>query len=103
MTDYQQAWRDARDRLRRAVTALGFPSSLADLMAKQLGSPKAMDRMASYTVQARPETEEQLVDEMLAICAEIEAWRQKKASREATAQYNLLRWVGLDDSDDDME
>ena len=29
-----------------------------------------------------------LVDEMLAICAEIETWRQKKESQEAQARYN---------------
>ena len=52
------------------------------------GSPKAIDRMVSYIHQARPRTEEMLVDEMLAICAEIEAWRQKKESQEAHARYN---------------
>ena len=29
-----------------------------------------------------------LVDEMLAICAEIETWREKKESQEAQARYN---------------
>ena len=29
-----------------------------------------------------------LVDEMLAICKEINAWREKKASREAQERYN---------------
>ena len=28
------------------------------------------------------------MDEMLAICAEIEAWREKKESQEAQAGYN---------------
>ena len=57
-------------------------------MARQLGSPKAIDRMTSYVYQARPRTEEMLVDEMLAICAEIETWREKKESQEAQARYN---------------
>ena len=55
-----------------AVTGIGFSAELAELMAWQLGSPKAIDRMTSYVYQARPRTEEMLVDEMLAICAEIE-------------------------------
>ena len=55
-------------------------------MAKQLGSPKAIDRMVSYIHQAHPRTEEMLVDEMLAICAELETWRQKKESQEAQAR-----------------
>ena len=88
MTPKQYLWAQARDRLVAAVTALGFSAELADLMARQLGSPKAIDRMTSYVHQARPRTEEMLVDEMLAICAEIEAWRERKESQDAQARYN---------------
>ena len=88
MTPNQHLWAQARDRLVAAVTAQGFSAELAELMAKQLGSPKAIDRMVSYIRQAHPRTEEMLVDEMLAICAEIETWQQKKESQEAQARYN---------------
>jgi hypothetical protein len=88
MTPNQYLWAQARDRLVAAVTGIGFSAELADLMARQLGSPKAIDRMTSYVHQAHPRTEEMLVDEMLAICAEIEAWREKKESQEAQARYN---------------
>ena len=88
MTPNQYLWAQARDRLVAAVTGIGFSADLAELMAKQLGSPKAIDRMVSYIRQAHPRTEEMLVDEMLAICAEIETWRQKKESQEAQARYN---------------
>ena len=88
MTPNQYLWAQARDRLVAAVTALGFSAELAELMAKQLKSPKAIDRMVSYIRQAHPRTEEMLVDEMLAICTEIETWRQKKESQEAQARYN---------------
>ena len=88
MTPNQVLWAQARDRLVAAVTAQGFSAELAELMARQLKSPKAIDRMASYVHQARPRTEEMLVDEMLAICAEIETWRQKKESQEAQERYN---------------
>ena len=88
MTPNQYLWAQARDRLVAAVTGIGFSAELAELMAKQLGSPKAIDRMVSYIRQAHPRTEEMLVDEMLAICAEIETWRQKKESQEAQARYN---------------
>ena len=67
MTPNQQIWVQARDRLVAAVTGIGFSAELAELMARQLGSPKAIDRMTSYVYQARPRTEEMLVDEMLAI------------------------------------
>ena len=88
MTPNQYLWAQARDRLVAAVTDIGFSAELAELMARQLGSPKAIDRMVSYIRQAHPRTEEMLVDEMLAICAEIETWRQKKESQEAQARYN---------------
>ena len=44
--------------------------------------------MASWMDQARPNSMELIVDEMLAICAEIDAWREKKESREAQAGYS---------------
>ena len=88
MTPNQQNWAQSRDRLVAAVTELGFSGELADLMARQLGSPKAIDRMTSYVRQAHPRTEEMLVDEMLAICAEIETWRARKESQEAQARYS---------------
>ena len=88
MTPNQQIWVQARDRLVAAVTGIDFSAELAELMARQLGSPKAIDRMVSYIRQAHPRTEEMLVDEMLAICAEIETWREKKEGQEAQARYN---------------
>ena len=36
----------------------------------------------------RKDVDSMLVDEMLAICAEIETWREKKESQEAQARYN---------------
>ena len=48
MTPNQYLWAQARDRLAAAVTGIGFSAELAELMARQLGSPKAIDRMTSY-------------------------------------------------------
>ena len=48
MTPNQYLWTQARGRLVAAVTGIGFSAELAELMAKQLGSPKAIDRMVSY-------------------------------------------------------
>ena len=88
MTPNQRVWSEARKRLGKAVSELGYPEELAGLLAQQLGSPKAIDRMTSYLYQARPGSMEMIMDEMLAICAEIEAWREKKESQEAQAGYN---------------
>ena len=48
MPDYNSEWAEARDRLRKAVTTLGYPSDLADLLSRELGSPRGIDRLTSY-------------------------------------------------------
>ena len=88
MTPNQYLWAQAKDRLVAAVTRLGYSAELAELMARELGSPKAIDRMTAYIRQVHPRTEEMLVDEMLAIKEEIETWRRKKEAEEAQASYN---------------
>ena len=96
MTPNQKIWALSRNDLARAVVSLGYPEEFADLLAKQLGSPKAIDRLTSYLYLARPGSVEMIVDEMLAIRAEIETWREKKESRESNAAYNELLYHGLD-------
>lgn len=86
--DNRLEWINARNALRAALSSLGHPEELADLMAKQLGSPKAIGRMTAYLYQAKPHSIEEAVDEMLAISSEIEAWKQKKASQLANEKYN---------------
>ena len=48
MTDNRMEWARKRDELVDAVKRLGFPGELGEQVAKQLGSPKAMDRMLAY-------------------------------------------------------
>ena len=103
MSEHRRLWAQARDRLAEAVTELGFHAELAHVMAGQLGSPKAIDRMTSYVRQAQPRTEEMLVDEMLAICAEIDAWRDRKESQEAQAAWNAMLFTGQFGNNDDEE
>ena len=92
-------WSISRDELVCAVTCLGFPAELGEAMAKQLGSPKAIDRMTAYLNYERPTNVNMVVDEMLAICSEIDAWREKKAGIESNVKYNELLNYRLDDSD----
>ena len=54
--------------------------------------------MTSYLYQARPDTMEMVVDEMLSICSEIEAWRRKKASEEANLRSAYVLRHGFGDS-----
>jgi hypothetical protein len=95
MTQNQFEWSRKRDELVAVITQLGFPEALGAQIAKQLGSPKAMDRMLAYLYNVKPRTAELVVDEMLAICSDIDAWHNKKAAEEANAKYNEMLYYGL--------
>ena len=103
MTPNQILWSRSRDNLVTAVTSLGFSPELADLLARELGSLKAIDRMTSYVRQAKPHSEEMLVDEMLAIKAEIETWRERKEAMEVQASYNARLYYSKMEENDDAE
>ena len=94
-------WSIAKDRLVAAIKELGFPEALGEAVARHLGSPKAMGRMISYLENVRPEKEELIVDEMLSIRSEFDAWREKKANREANQRYNELLYFGLEETGDE--
>ena len=101
MTNNQRIWAMARDELAAAVVSLGYPEEFASLLAKQLKSPRAIQRMASYLVQAHPGSVEMIVDEMLAICADTEAWRKKAENREAMWSYSA--WLNSEERQDNSE
>ena len=94
------SWVRTKDELVQAVVRLGFPAELGEAAAAHLGSPKAMERMISYLDYVKPRSEELLVDEMLAIRSEIDAWREKKASEEVNAAYNEMLYYGLGNEED---
>ena len=96
MRDERSEWTRTYDTLIRAMEKLGFKAELGDQIARQLGSPKAMERMIAYLEYVKPRSAEVVVDEMLAICSDIEAWKQKKACEEYNARYNELLYYGLD-------
>ena len=99
MEDTRKIWSRTRDELVREVMALGFPGELGDEIARHLGSPKAMERMMAYLRYVKPKKVELVVDEMLAIKSEIDAWREKKEAHEANAAYNELLYFGFADED----
>ena len=94
MNDNQREWTKTKDGLVADIVYLGFPKELGELIAKQLGSPKAMLRMQSYLHNVRPHDANEIVDEMLAIQSDIDRWKDKKASLEANARYN--DWLNSD-------
>lgn len=80
-------WIRAKERLVGSITELGFPRELGEEIARQLGGIKAMERMTAYLGYVKPRSAEIIVDEMLAICSEIDTWRKKKEAEEANAAY----------------
>ena len=98
MYSNKELWTFAKDELVSMVTVLGFPAELGYEMAKRLGSPKAINRMTSYLANEKPKKVEIVVDEMLAICEEIQTWKEKKLSEEANASYNELLRYGFEEN-----
>lgn len=94
--DTRREWARSRDELVMAIRSLGFPDELGEQIAKMLGSPKAMQRMMGYLYNENPNTAELIVDEALAICSDIDRWKEKKANEEANAKYNEMLYYGLD-------
>ena len=93
--DEQRNWIIAKKRMMDALTRLGFPEALGDQIIRNLGSPKAMERMTSYLNNVKPKKAELVVDEMLAICSDIARWKDKKESERANARYNEVLYFGL--------
>ena len=97
--DNRKEWTLCRDELVSVIISLGFPGKFGDQIAKQLGSPKAMQRMIGYLKTMKPHSAEIVADEMLSICTEIDRWKEKKACEEANANYNRMLWEGLFDEE----
>jgi len=100
MSSNQWLWTKTKDDLVRTIEDLGFRAELGEAIAGHLGSPKAMERMIAYLHYVKPRKEEMVIDEMLAIRSEIDAWRDKKASQEANARYNEMLYYGLTDNEE---
>ena len=94
--DNRIIWEQSRDALVAVIVSLGFPAELGEMIARNLGNPKGIDRMTAYLQYERPTDDRMIVDEMLAISEEIESWRKKKNSRASNAAYNELLYYGLD-------
>lgn len=90
-----EEWTRTKQQLVSEIKKLGFPESLGNEVAVNLGSPKAMERMIAYLHYVKPRSAELIVDEMLAICSDIDRWKKKKAGEAANAAYNEMLDSGL--------
>ena len=85
-----------RSSLIETLVRMGYPGEFGALIADELKTEKQMERMISYLVRLKPSSAEEIADEMLAIKAEFEKYRQKKVSEYYNAKYNELLQNGLD-------
>ncbi|MBR4236371.1 MAG: hypothetical protein IKR85_09985 [Clostridia bacterium] len=99
MTAAQSNWAQARGGLERALVQSGFPAEFADLLARQLKSPRAIERLSAYIMHVRPRSIETIVDEALAISEEIESWRSAKDARRAQSAYSA--WLCSEEREED--
>ena len=97
--DKQREWQQTRNELVSEIRKLGFPAELGEQIAKQLAGTKAMGRMIGYLHNVKPRSAELIVDEMLAICSDIDRWRSKKESEEANMRYTRYLNSGLDEEE----
>ena len=96
----KESWVSTRDELIAELTALGYPEELGYDIAKHIGSPKGIERMISYLRYVRPAKVEMVVDEMISIRSEIDAWRDLKASQHANAYYTEMLNSSYDEEDE---
>ncbi len=96
-----ESWKDAYHGLLHAMARMGYPEEFGKVVAKNLGSEKAMRRMTSYLCGANPQTVEEIVDEMFAIRSDRDRWIQKKQAEQANARYNEILYYGLEEEDGD--
>lgn len=85
----------ARAELVEAIEELGYPQEFGEVIAHELGGEQSMRRMASYLRRARPNSPEEIADELIAILEERRRWVGQKMSQQAndhlTAFYNRPR------------
>lgn len=79
---------------------MGYLEAFGTVLAMNLKSAKAMDRMTNYLVQVKPKNAEEIIDEMLAIVDNRERWVQKKSAEYYNSKYNELLWNGFGEDDE---
>ena len=83
---------EIRERKKRELidilVRMGFSAELGEAIAANLRTEKLMNRMIGYLLSAQPRTEEDIVDEMLAIMSDRDTWIRKKEAEFYNQKYN---------------
>ena len=86
-----------KEKLISILEKKGYPAEFGETIADILKSEKAINRMIAYVLEFTPTKPEDIADEMLAIQADIEKWKQKKTAEYYNGKYNELLNNGLED------
>ncbi|MBQ1749998.1 MAG: hypothetical protein II044_06800 [Lachnospiraceae bacterium] len=84
MTSLERATEDLIQTLRK----MGYPESFGLLIATNLRTEKMIGRMIGYLKNAKPQSDAEIADEMLAIMDDRDRWTQKKMSEYYNSKYN---------------
>lgn len=77
-----------KQELINILSRMGFSAELGEAIAANLRTEKPMSRMIGYLLSAQPRTEEDIVDEMLAIMSDRDTWIKKKEAEYYNQKYN---------------
>ncbi len=77
------------------IKRLGHPEEFGILIAAELGTEKQMSMMISYLVRLKPQSAEEIADEMLSIKEEFDRYRDKKIVEYYNEKNNELMRNGL--------
>ena len=77
------------------LVGMGYPKEFGEAIASNLGTEKTMSRMLGYLRNAKPNSAEEIADEMLAIMSDRERWREKKMAEYYNSKYNEMLYNGF--------
>lgn len=83
-------------QLYKMMVEQGYPENLCNLVSRNLNTDYTATRMIGYLSHYSSLPDVEIVDEMLAILSERDAFIKKKEAEEAQAKINELYRFGLD-------
>ena len=86
-------------RLYEMMLEMGYPEPLCRVVSRELSSEMAAARMMGYLGHYTQASEEQVVDEMLAILSDRDAWIRKKQMENNQQKWNRFLAEGFEDGE----
>lgn len=91
------------EKLINELGKLGYPEGFSQVIAENLRTDKAIDRMVGYLRSARPGSAEEIVDEMLAIIDDRDRWIKKKIAENSNSKITELYNSPLSDEEEEED